>query len=226
MPWKRLLAYITGSVDEELLRRNDYLVAENRILRSQIKGRLRLTDGERITLAKLGRRVGRKALRDVAKAVKPETILGWHRKLVARKFDGSKNRRGPGRPTIGSDIEELIVRIAKENPGFGYDRIVGALSNLGHNVSDQTVGNVLQRHGIPPAPERQKNTTWNQFVQRHLDLLVSADFFTAEVWCLGGLVTFYVLFFMRRGRELDRIASLPLDDDDLPNSRMETVDHG
>jgi len=196
MTWKTLLAYISGSVDEELLRRNEYLAIENRILRGQIKGRLLLTDAERISLAKIGEELGKRALEEVSTIVKPATILGWHRRLVAKKFDGSKNR-GPGRTPIETQIEKLIVRMAEENPGWGHDRIVGALSNLGHDVSDQTVGNVLKRDGILPAPERSKNTTWRQFVRQHLDLLVSTDFFTAEVWTCSGLVTFYVLFFLR-----------------------------
>ena len=159
MDWKTMLAYISGSVDEELLLRNEYLVAENRILRNQIKGRLRLTDGERRTLAEIGKRLGKRALEAVANIVKPETILGWHRRLVAKKFDGSKNRQYPGRPRVDADIEELVVRLAQENKSWGYDRIAGALANLGHEVSDQTVGNILRRHGIPPAPERKKATT-------------------------------------------------------------------
>ena len=100
MDWKTMLAYISGSVDEELLRRNEYLVVENRILRNQIKGRLRLTDGERRTLAEIGKRLGKRALEAVANIVKPDTTLGWHRRLVAKKFDGSKNRQYPGRPRI------------------------------------------------------------------------------------------------------------------------------
>ena len=155
MDWKKLLAYISGSVDGELLLRNEYLVTENRILRAQIKGRLRLTGGERKTLAEIGKRLGRKALEEVASIVKPETILAWHRKLIAKKFDGSKNRAYPGRPKIDADVENLIVRLAQENRSWGYDRIVGVLGSLGHKVSDQTVGNVLKRHGIPPAPERE-----------------------------------------------------------------------
>src|SRR5205809_5643144 len=94
MNWKRMLAYITGSVDQELLRRNEYLVTENRILKNQIKGRLQLTHAERISLAEIGKRLGRMAPAEVAQIVRPETILAWHRKLVARKFDGSKNRAG------------------------------------------------------------------------------------------------------------------------------------
>src|SRR6266487_642684 len=153
---QHLLAYITGTVDQELLLRNEYLVTENRILRNQIKGRLRLSDGERTTLAEMGQKLGKQALAEVAKIVKPDTILGWHRQLVAQKFDGSQQRKAPGRPTINPDLEALVVRLARENRSWGYDRIVGALANLGYTISDQTVGNILKRHGIAPAPERKK----------------------------------------------------------------------
>ena len=118
MDWKTMLAYISGSVDEELLLRNEYLVAENRILPNQIKGRLRLTDGERRTLAEIGKRLGKQALQEVVSIVKPDTILGWHRRLVAKKFDGSKNRQYPGRPRVDADIEELVVRLAQENKSY------------------------------------------------------------------------------------------------------------
>ena len=196
MDWKKLLAYISGSVDEELLLRNEYLVTENRILRAQIKGRLKLTDGERKTLAEIGKKLGRKVLEEVANIVKPDTILAWHRRLVAKKFDGSKKRNYPGRPAIDQEVEDLVVRFARENRSWGYDRIAGALANLGHKVSDQTVGNILKRHSIPPAPEREKTTTWKEFIRSHMVVLAATDFFTTEVWTSGGLVTYYVLFFM------------------------------
>jgi hypothetical protein len=151
MEWARILAYITGTLDQELLLRNEYLAAENRILKAQLQGRLRLSDAERATLGEIGHRLGRKALGEGATAALPDTILGWYRKLVARKFDGSRVRRAPGRPPISKEIQELIVRMPKENRSWGYDRIVGALANLGYQVSDQTVGNVLRCHGIPQA---------------------------------------------------------------------------
>src|SRR5919108_5852838 len=115
MSWKRLLAYITGSVDQELLLRNEYLVTENRLLRKQIPGRVRLSDGERKTLAEIGQKLGRQALADVATIVKPDTILAWHRKLVAQKFDSSRLRQAPGRPPIEAELDALVVRLAKEN---------------------------------------------------------------------------------------------------------------
>src|SRR5499433_139008 len=208
MDWKHLLAYITGSVDQELLLRNEYLVTENRILRNQITGRVRLTESERKTLAAIGQKLGKQALKDVATIVKPDTILGWHRTLVAQKFDGSTQRQAPGRPRIAPELEALIVRMAQENRSWGSDRIVGALANLGLTVSAQTVGNVLKRHGIAPAPERKTTTTWKAFIRTHMDVLVATDFFTTEVWTLGGLVTYYVLFFLHLGSRKVHVAGV------------------
>jgi transposase InsO family protein len=208
MDWKTFLAYITGSVDQELLLRNEYLVTENRILRNQIRGRIRLSDGERKTLAVIAQKLGKQALKEVAKIVKPDTILGWHRTLVAQKFDGSTQRKAPGRPTIDQELEALVVRMAQENRSWGYNRIVGALANLGYTVSAQTVGNILKRHGIPPAPERKTTTTWTEFIRTHMEMLVATDFFTAEVWTLGGLVTYYVLFFLHLGSRKIHVAGV------------------
>jgi transposase InsO family protein len=208
MDWKHLLAYITGTVDQELLLRNQYLVTENRILRNQITGRVRLTDGECKTLAELGQKLGKQALKEVAQIVKPETILGWHRKLVAHTFDGSQQRKALGRPPIDPELEALGVRMARENRSWGYDRIVGALANLGYTLSDQTVGNILKRRGLPTAPERKTTTTWKECIRTHLDVLVATDFFTAEVWTLGGLVTYYVLFFLHLGSRKVHIAGV------------------
>jgi putative transposase len=196
MDWARILAYVTGTVDQELLARNEYLAAENRIMRAQLNGRLKLSDAERGALGEIGHRLGRKALADIATVARPDTILGWYRKLVARKFDGSKARRYPGRPRIRREVEELIIRMAGENRDWGYDRIAGALANLGYEISDQTVGNVLRRSGLPPAPERKRTTAWADFIRTHMALLAGTDFFTAEVLTLRGLVTYYVLFFI------------------------------
>jgi transposase len=196
MDWMRILAYITGTVDQELILRNEYLATENRILKAQIKTRLRLNDAERVTLAEIAHRLGRKALEDVANVMRPDTIMGWYRRLVAHKFDGSKSRRYPGRPRIDGEIEQWVVRMASENSDWGYDRIAGAMANLGYRLSDQTVGNILQRQGIPPAPERKRTTTWADFIRAHLSVLAGTDFFSVEVLTLRGLVTYYVLFFI------------------------------
>src|SRR5262249_51984586 len=152
----RLLAFVTGLVNQELLLRNEYLVAENRILRAHLPLRLRLSDAERATLAEIANRLGGKARTDIARVARPDTVLVWYRRLIAQKFDGSRRRAYPGRPRVSPEIEALVVRFARENRGWGYDRIVGALANLGHAISDRTVGNILRRHNIAPAPERSR----------------------------------------------------------------------
>ena len=156
--WARLLAFVTGLVHQELLLRNEYLAAENRILSAHLSSRLWLSDAERPSLAEIAKRLGRKALRDIARVAKPDTILGWYRRLVAQKFAGSRQRAYPGRPRVSPEVEDLVVRFAPENRGWGCDRIVGALGNLGHAVSDQTVGAkpLIQNGGIPldPPPDR------------------------------------------------------------------------
>ena len=197
--WAHLLGYVTGLVNQELLLRNEYLAAENRILRAHLPSQLRLSDSERSSLAEIAKRLGRKALKDIAWIAKPNTILGWYRRLVAQKFDGSGHRACPGRPRVSPEVDALVVRFARENRGWGYDRIVGALANLGHLVSDRTVGNILRRHNIAPAPERSRATTWKEFIRSHMDVLAGADFFTVEVLTWRGLVTYYVLFFIELG---------------------------
>jgi hypothetical protein len=156
-----------------------------------------LSDLERSTLAEIGKRLGRQHLaQGVACIARPNTILAWYRRLIARKFDGSKHRSYPGRPRVDSTVEALIIRMAQKNSGWGYDRIAGALANLGHKVSDQTIGNILKWHGIAPAPQRSQNTTWQDFISAHMAVLAGTDFFTVEVLTWRGLVTYYVLFFL------------------------------
>ena len=106
-------------MNQELLLRNEYLSAENRILRAKLPTRLRLRDPERATLAEIAKRLGGSALREVACVAKPDTILAWYRRLIAQKFDGSKHRQYPGRPPVSADVETLVVRMARENAGLG-----------------------------------------------------------------------------------------------------------
>jgi putative transposase len=112
------------------------------------------------------------------------------------------------------------VRMASENPDWGYDRIAGALANLGYKVCDQTIGNALQRHGLPPAPERKRTTTWPAFILTHLALLEGTDFFTAEVLTLRGLVTYYVLFFIHLESRQVAIAGITVHPDELWMKQM------
>lgn len=193
------LALVSGHVDEELLIRNEYLATENRILKLKIQKPVQFKDSERIQLAKIGKRMGLKALKEISCIVKPETILKWFSKLVANKFDGSSFRKTSGRPPMSIELEKLIIIFAEENPGWGYDRISGALSNLGYKISDQTVGNILKRNGIPPAPDRNRDTTWAIFIKKHQNIIAACDFFTTEVITPAGLITFYVLFFIHLG---------------------------
>jgi len=200
MPWKKLLAWATGQIDEALRQKLEFVLEENHVYRALLdrhSPHWRLQDGERKALAEKGKPLGQ-LLPDVLTIVQPATLLKWHRQLVARKWDFSRRRKTkPGRPSILAEIEELVLQFARENPGWGYDRIVGALANVGHQVSDQTVGNILKRHGLGPAPERKRNTTWAAFIRRHKAVLWATDFFTTEVWTSTGLTTFYVLFFLQ-----------------------------
>src|SRR5262249_30766825 len=155
---------------------------ENRVLREQLKGkRIRFSDTQRRRLAEKAKSLGRSMLRNVATLVTPETLLAWHRKLVAKKYDGSA-RRGPGRPRVMTEIRALIVQMAKENRSWGYTRIQGSLSNLGHHVSRGAIANILKENGIEPAPERYRKTTWREFLAAHWEMIGAADFFTVEVW--------------------------------------------
>jgi transposase len=114
---------------------------------------VRLDDNQRRRLAVKAKALGRKALPEVASIVTPETLLAWHRKLIAQKYDGTAHR-SPGRPRTADEVEALVVRMAQENRDWGYRRIEGALSNLGHELARSTIAAILQRQGIEPAPLR------------------------------------------------------------------------
>ena len=139
---------------------------------------------------------------------KPDTLLAWYRQLVAHKFDGSGRRGYPGRPRVSPEVDRLVVQMARENRGWGYDRIVGALANLGHIISDRTVGNILRRHHIAPAPQRSRTTCWKEFIRAHMEVLAGADFFTVAVLTWRGLVTYYVLFFIEIGTRRVSLAGI------------------
>ena len=159
--------------------------------------RILLNDDQRRRLAVKGKALGRKLLLEITTIFTPDTLLRWHRQLVADKWNYSHRRKAKqGRPAVAEDLILLVLRIAQNNPSWGYDRIQGALANLGHKISDQTIGNILKEHGIEPVPDRKRQTTWKTFLQAHWDVLGAIDFTTIEVWTKGGLVTFYLLFVM------------------------------
>jgi putative transposase len=201
MDWKPLLVSITRSVDQELRLRNEYLASENRILCNQISGRIQLSDSARRVLAEIGKKLGKKALDEIATIATSETIFAWHRKCIDQKGHISKPPKSLGRPRMAQEIEDLVVRMARENRSWGYDRIVGALGNLGYTISDQTVGNILKRHSIPPAPERKKTVTWREFIRIHMDVLGATDFFTSEIWRGLGLLMASRLCCIRFGSQ-------------------------
>ena len=158
-----------------------------------------------------GQALGRRRLADVAGIVTPDTILRWYRLLVAKKYDGSAKRR-PGRPSTKPDIAALVVRLANENPTWGYTRIRGGLQHLGHDVARNTIKAILKNHGIEPAPERGTKTPWKTFLAAHWDGLAAADFFTVEVLTWRGLVRYVVFFVMKlktRTVEIAGITSQP-----------------
>jgi putative transposase len=185
----------------------EYLKAENRILKARL-GRQRIIfgDAERRLLARHAKAVGRKKLFELDPIVSPDTLLRWHRQLIAMKW--TFLRKGPGRPRVMGTIQDLVVRMASENPRWGYSRIQGALSNLGHKVARGTVANILKREGIEPAPTRGERTPWSVFLKAHWRSLVAADFLTVEVWKLRGLMTYYVLFFIELPTRVVRIAGI------------------
>ena len=184
MPLRVLLLTTVGWVCREQQRRIEYLVEENRMLKEQLGGRrLRLTDDQRRRLAAKGKLLGRRLLGRVATIVTPDTILRWHRRLIAAKWTYKSKR--VGRPGIMKEIRELTVRFARENSSWGYCRIQGELKDLGHRVASTTIANVLKENGIRPAPERP--SSWRSFLRAHWGQIAAMDFFTTEVWTKSGL---------------------------------------
>ncbi len=200
-----LLATFAGWVNRDQAQVIAYLVEENRVLKEQLKGRrLRLTDTQRRRLAAKGKVLGRRLLERIATIVTPDTIMRWHKRLIAAKWSYPSNR--VGRPGIMKLIRSLIVRMATENSGWGYRRIQGELKKLDHRVARSTIANTLREHGIPPSPQRP--TSWRTFLRAHADMIAAADFFTTEVWTARGLVTHYILFVIQHATRAVQIAGI------------------
>ena len=196
-PWQLLFIILAALVNQRQQQVNEFQRAQIEVLLEKLgKKRVLLNDDQRRRLAVKGKALGKKALAELTTIVTPDTILRWHRTLIANKWDYSGRRKLVGRPHVRQEIVDLVLRFARENVTWGYDKIQGALANLGHNISDQTVGNILKEHGIEPAPQRKHQTTWKTFIKAHWDVLASIDFTTVEVWTKGGLVTYYLLFVM------------------------------
>src|SRR6185503_17518087 len=221
-----ILAALLGWLEREQRDVIAFLREENRTLKAQLSGRrLQLSDEQRRRLAVLGQRLGRAVLREVATLVTPDTILRWHRELIARKWTYA--RRRPGRPGVLAEIRRLVLRMATENPSWGYTRIQGALKNVGHRVARSTIASILKAEGIPPS--RKRPSSWRTFLRAHWSALVAADFFTTEVWTARGLVTYYTLFVLElQSRRVHVAGSTPYPDEafvlqavrDLANAMM------
>jgi len=195
-PLRLLLISLAGFLNEQQQDLIEYLHEEDRVLREQLGGkRLRFNDDQRRRLAVRAKKLGWRMLHELTTVVTPGTLLAWRRRLIARKYDGSK-QRGPGRPRTRDEIQGLVVRMATENRDWGYRRIQGALANLGHEVARGTIANILKEQGLEPAPERKRKTTGKEFLSQHREVIVAADFFTIEAWTRKGLARFLVLFLI------------------------------
>ncbi len=197
-PWMMLVAMMAGWLNRQQQEAIAYLKEENKILRDELskatgKKRIILNDSQRRRLAILAKRVGRKALFDISCIFSPDTLLMWHRKLVARKYDGSKNRGKGGRPRISDKLKQLIIDMAKDNKHLGCKKLHGYLKYLGLKVSPATISRVLREHGIEPCPDRPEKTSWNEFIKAEWDSLTAIDFFTTEIYTIKGLVRYMVL---------------------------------
>ncbi|MAT14783.1 MAG: hypothetical protein CMJ46_05870 [Planctomyces sp.] len=196
-PWHLLVLSLASWLNREQQQVIEYLQAENRVLREKLgKKRILLSDDQRRRLAVKGKVLGRKLLSDIGTVFSPDTILRWHRELIAWKWDYSKDKPRVRRPRIRAEIVELILWIAKENPTWGADRIQCALSNVGYHIADTTIRSVLKANGIEPVPDRPASMSWQTFLRAHWETIFAVDFTTVEVWMKTGLTTFYVMVVM------------------------------
>ena len=197
-PYQLFLVVLAGWVNRQQQDVIEYLRTENEVLKEYIgKKRILLKDNQRRRLAVKAKFLGRKMLEEVGTLFTPDTILRWHRQLVANKWNYSdRKEKKPGRPRIRQVIVDLTVKFAKQNPAWGFDRIQGELAKVGYQICDTTVSNILKAHGIEPAPTRERTGSWETFLKAHWNVMAAIDFTTVEVWTKSGLVTFYLLFVM------------------------------
>ncbi len=192
-PYTMLLVMMAGWLNRHQQDVIEYLKEENKILREKLGNkRILLNDSQKMRLSRLGKRLGRKVLEDACCIFSPDTILRWHRSLVARKYDGSKTRK-PGGKRITPELEQLIIQIARKNKTWGSRRIKGQLKYLGYNICHTTIDKVLIRNGYDPSPDRGRKTRWSEFLKSHWESLAAIDFFTCEIYTWAGLTRYYVL---------------------------------
>ena len=195
-PWTMITVAIAGWMNREQQQMIEYLREENRILREKLgPKRILLNDSQKRRLAAVGIKLGRGLLRRCGTLFSPDTILRWHRQLIARKYDGSGQRKRGPKPTKQRLIRDLVLRMHADNPSWGYGHIHGELIGLGYEVSWQTVRRVMLDHGLLPDPDKPYKSTWNTFIRSHWESICACDFFTVEAWGFTGL-TRYLVFFV------------------------------
>jgi putative transposase len=194
--WLTLVTCLAYCLDKELWKAIDYLKEQVRVLKEQQEKdkRILLDNRQRMRLATKAKRLTRGLLGQTTVLFTPDTILAWYRKLIAQKYDGSKNRRTPGRPKISQEISDLVIRFKEENPRWGYTRIRDFIVYLGYKIGETTVKNILLEHGYDPEPDLTRKTTWREFLKSHWNMLAACDLFSVELFVKGELVRYMVLF--------------------------------
>jgi len=196
--WLTIVTCLVYCVDKELWKTIDYLKEQVRVLQEQQEKdrRILLNDDQRVRLAAKAKQLTRKLLEETTVLFTPDTILGWYRKLIAQKYDGSKNCKNPGRPKISQEIVDLVIQFKEENPHWGYTRIKDYIVYLGYKIGETTVKNILLANGYDPEPDFTRKTTWKKFIRSHWSVLAACDFFSVELLVKGKLIRCMVLFAM------------------------------
>ena len=182
--WITLVTYLAYCIDKELYKAIDYLREQVRVLVEQQEKqnkRILLTNRQRMRVAAKAKRLSRKMLEQCTVLFTPDTVLGWFRKLIAEKYDGSENRKTVGRPRITEEIVNLVIQFKKENPRWGYQKITDQIVYLGYKISKSTVKNILIENGYDPEPDLTVKSIWHEFIKSHWEVLTACDFFTVEL---------------------------------------------
>jgi hypothetical protein len=197
--WLTIITGLAYCIDRELFKAIDYLREQVRVLLEQQEKqnkRILLSNRQRMRVAAKAKRLSRDMLEQCTVLFTPDTILGWFRKLIAAKYDGSAHRRKVGRPQITPEIINLVIRFKEENPRWGYQKIRDQMVYLGYTISKSTVKNILIENGYDPEPDLTVKSTWHEFIQSHWDVLAACDFFTIELLVGRKLVRCTVFFVL------------------------------
>ncbi|MHC4123840.1 MAG: integrase core domain-containing protein [Planctomycetota bacterium] len=195
--WITLITYLAYCIDKELYKAIDYLKEQVKVLIEQQEKqnkRILLTNNQRMRIAAKAKRLTRKILEDCTVLFTVDTVLGWYNKLIAQKYDGTRNRRRVGRPQITPEIVYLIIKFKKENPRWGYQKITDQIVYLGYQISKSAVKNILIENGYDPEPDLTVRSTWHEFISSHWDVLAACDFFTIELLVSRKLIRCTVFF--------------------------------